>query len=287
LRTGFAYDYSISLAAPLRPEGCKEDMSYIYKVYTTLFPATALPFWLNLAALTAAELLTAYLQVMAGVICHGILLAVLTVQAALAPDRARRNLFMALCLAPLIRILSLSMPLAPIAQIYWYLIIYSPLLASTIIVMLNTGLGRRDVGLVSRGWPWQTVLGIVAGLGLGVLEYVILRPVPLATSFTLQGVLLPAIILVITTGFVEELIFRGVLQTLSERVMGLWSVLYVSLIYAVLNIGHYSLPGVAFVFLAALLFTAVVKRTGSIVGVALAHGTANAMLYCVMPFMLP
>ena len=244
------------------------------------------PYWLALVALTAAEVLTVYLQIMAGIICHGILLVVFVVQAALAPDRAQRNLFMVLCLAPLIRILSLSMPLAPIPQIYWYLIIYGPLLAATVIVMLNTGLGPREVGLVSQGWPVQTVLGIVIGLGLGVLEYLILRPVPLASSFTLPGVLGPALILMVTTGFVEELIFRGVMQTLSDRVMGLWSVLYVSLIFAVLHLGHYSIMDVAFVFLVALLFTAMVKKSGSLVGVTLAHGIANSMLYCVMPFLL-
>jgi membrane protease YdiL (CAAX protease family) len=245
------------------------------------------PYWLDLLALTVAEVLTVYLQLLAGIVCHGVLLVVFVVQAALAPDRAQRNLFMVLCLAPLIRILSLSMPLAPIPQIYWYLLIYGPLLAATIIVMINTGLAPRDVGLVSTGWPRQIVIGVVIGLGLGVLEYVILRPVPLATSFTLIGVLLPAFILVITTGFVEELIFRGVMQTLSDRVMGLWSVLYVSLIFAVLHIGHYSILDVAFVFLVALLFTAMVKKSGSLLGVTLAHGIANSMLYCVMPFVLP
>jgi hypothetical protein len=245
------------------------------------------PYWLALVALTAAEVLTVYLQLMTGIICHGILGVVFVVQVVLAPDRAQRNLFMVLCLAPLIRILSLSMPLAPIPQIYWYLLIYGPLLAATVIVMLNTGLGPRDVGLVSHGWPLQIVLGIVIGLGLGVLEYIILRPVPLATSFTLLGVLAPAFILTITTGFVEEMIFRGVMQTLSDRVMGLWSVLYVSLIFAVLHIGHYSVMDVVFVFLVALLFTAIMKRTGSLLGVTLAHGIANSMLYCVMPFILP
>ena len=245
------------------------------------------PFWLALVALTAAEVLTVYFQLMAGIICHGILLVAFIAQAALAPDRAQRNLFIVLCLSPLIRILSLSMPLAPIPQIYWYLLIYGPLLAATVIVMLNTGLGPRDVGLVSKGWPLQVVLGILIGLGLGVLEYVILRPVPLATSFTLLGVLAPAVILMITTGFVEELIFRGVMQTLSDRVMGLWSVLYVSLIFAVLHIGHYSWLDVGFVFLVALLFTAVVKKSGSLLGVTLAHGIANSILYCVMPFILP
>jgi membrane protease YdiL (CAAX protease family) len=245
------------------------------------------PYWLDLVALTAAEVLTVYLQLLAGIICHGILLVVFVVQAALAPDRAQRNLFMALCMAPLIRILSLSMPLAPVPQIYWYLLIYGPLLAATIIVMLNTGLGPGDVGLVSKGWPLQTILGIVLGLGLGVLEYTILRPVPLASSFTLSGVLMPAVILTLTSGFVEELIFRGVMQTLSDRVMGLWSVLYVSLIFAVLYIGHYSMLDVALVFLVALLFTAMVKKSGSLVGVTLAHGIANSMLYCVMPFILP
>jgi len=250
--------------------------------------ANLLPYWLDLVALTAAEVLTVYLQLLAGIICHGVLLAVFVVQAAMAPDRAQRNLYMVLCLAPLIRILSLSMPLAPIPQIFWYLLIYGPLLAATVIVMINTGLGPRDVGLVSRGWPAQAVLGIGIGLGLGVLEYVILRPVPLASSFTLLGVLVPAFILIITTGFVEELIFRGVMQTLSARVMGFaWAMLYQSLIFAVLHIGHYSILDVAFVFLVALLFTAMVKKSGSLVGVTLAHGIANSMLYCVMPFILP
>jgi len=249
--------------------------------------ANLLPYWLDLVALTAAEVLTVYLQLMAGVICHGILLIVFIVQAALAPDRAQRNLFMVLCLSPLIRILSLSMPLAPIPQIYWYLLIYGPLLAATVMVMLNTGLSPREVGLTGKGWPLQAVLGIVIGLGLGVLEYIILRPMPLAANFTFPGVLVPSIILILTTGFVEELIFRGVMQTLADRVMGLWSVLYVSLIFAVLHIGHYSLLDVAFVFLVALLFTAMVKKSGSLVGVTLAHGIANSMLYCVMPFILP
>ena len=248
--------------------------------------ANPLPYWLGLVALTAAEVLTVFLNIMAGIICHGVLLVVFIVQAALAPDRVRRNLFMALCLAPLIRILSLSMPLAPIPQIYWYLLIYGPLLAATVIVMLNTRLAPRDVGLVTRGWPLQITFGIVTGLALGVLEYVILRPVPLASSFTLVAVLAPALILVITTGFVEELIFRGVMQTLSERVMGPLSVLYVSLIFAVLHVGHYSALDVVFVFLVALLFTAMVKKSGSLLGVTLAHGIANSMLYCVMPFLL-
>jgi len=245
------------------------------------------PYLLALVALTAAEVLTVYLQLMAGIFCHGILLVVFVVQAALAPDQAQRNLFTVLCLAPLIRILSLSMPLPPITQIYWYLLIYGPLLAATVIVMLNTGLRPRDVGLISKGWPLQVVLGIAIGLGLGVSEYLILRPVPLVSSFTLPGVLATSVILILTTGFVEEIIFRGVMQTLSDRVMGLWSVLYVSLIFAVLHLGHYSMLDVAFVFLVALLFTAMVKKSGSLLGVTLAHGIANSMLYCVMPFILP
>ena len=200
--------------------------------------ANLFPYWLDLVALTAAEVLTVYLQLMAGIICHSVLLVAFIVQAALAPDRAQRNLFMVLCLSPLIRILSLCMPLAPVPQIYWYLLIYGPLLAATVMVMLNTGLSPREVGLTANGWPLQIVLGIVIGLGLGVLEYVILRPVPLADSFTLPGVLGPALVLTVTTGFTEELIFRGVMQTLADRVMGLWSVIYVSLIFAVLHIGH-------------------------------------------------
>ena len=46
---------------------------------------------------------------------------------------------------------------------------------------------------------------------------------------------------------------------------------------------HNSLIDIAFVFVVAMFFAWVVKRTGSLLGVTLAHGVTNIMLYLVLP----
>ena len=86
-------------------------------------------------------------------------------------------------------------------------------------------------------------------------------------------------------GFVEEFIFRGVLQRTAVAVFGSWwGIIYVSLLFAVLHMGFLSLIDVVFVFFVALFFGWVVKKTGSLFGVALAHGITNILLYLVVPF---
>lgn len=249
--------------------------------------STSLPFWLYFVAITSAEFLTVYLQPLAGVLCHGVILVALLVQSAFISMAQKRNLILALTLVPLIRILSLALPLAQLSQIYWYPLIYAPLLVAALVVMRMVELKPSHIGLVIHGWPLQITIGIVTGLAFGAVEYLILRPEPLVASFTLQQIWLPAIILLCTTGFVEELIFRGVLQQLAEPVMGSsWGIIYVSLLFAVLHLGFFSLLDVVFVMIIALFYSAVVKRTGSLIGVTLSHGIANTLLFLVEPFVL-
>jgi len=246
-----------------------------------------LPFWLYFLAIVLAEILTVYLQPLAGLLCHVVILAALLIQPIFIAESQQRNLILALSLVPLIRILSLTLPLTQLPQIYWYPLIYAPLLAATIVVMRVVGLKPRHVGLASRDLFIQILLGVTSGFALGVLEYMILQPEPLITSLTLKQLWLPAIILLSTTGFGEELIFRGVLQQLSTQAMGFWrGIIYVSLIFAILHLGFFSLLDVIFVFLVALFFSYTVKNTGSLIGVTLAHGIANSLLYLVMPFIL-
>jgi membrane protease YdiL (CAAX protease family) len=63
-------------------------------------------------------------------------------------------------------------------------------------------------------------------------------------------------------------------------------ILYIALIFAVLHIGFLSFLDVAFVLLVALMYAALTKKTGSLVGVILSHGIANSFLFLVGPFIL-
>ncbi len=238
-----------------------------------------------LLAIAIAETVTVFFTPLWGIISHIIILVVLILHSALASEHRYQQLVLALALVPLVRIMSLSMPLSNIPQIWWYPIIYAPLLAAVIVVIRLTGYRLEDVGLAFKLLPFQLAVGLT-GILFGVAEYFILAPEAMATEFTWQEIWLPALILLVCTGFVEELIFRGVLQRTAVEAFGGWGIVYVSLLFAILHMGFLSWIDVAFVFLVALFFGWVVKKTGSLLGVTLSHGITNIVLYLVAPFFL-
>jgi len=249
-----------------------------------------------LAALTAAEALTALLEPRLGLILHGVLLVALIVHAALTWkssweqhlwEASAHRLLLTLAFGSLIRLLSLSLPLAGFPILYWYLIVSVPLFLTAAAVAQALNLKTSDVGLTLRR-PFVQAAVTCSGVVLGYVEYQILTPQPLAPSLTLQDVWLPALILMVCTGFAEELIFRGIMQRAATETLGLWwGVLYVAAVFAVLHMGYQSLLDILFVFGVAVFFGWVKERTGSIWGVSLAHGVTNAFLFLVMPFLLP
>ena len=238
---------------------------------------------LYLAAVTGAELATTLVDPLLGVILHVVILAALILHASVVPDRPYYKLLVALSLAPLIRILSLSFPLEGVDLVYWYAIIAVPLLVAIMFVASTIGLKREDLGLTIRAWRLQA---LVAGTGVafGVVEYLILGPEPLVAELTWQSVLIPALILLVGTGLVEELAFRGVMQSAAAAALGKGALLYVAAVFAVLHIGYRSPLDVAFVFCIGLFYGWVVSKTRSLAGVTLSHGLANIVLFLWIPF---
>jgi uncharacterized protein len=243
-------------------------------------------FWFFLLALTMAEILVVYSLSWIGIICYWLVLMYCTLQPLLNNKLESRDFLLGLSLIPLIRIISISLPLTKLPQIWWYPLIYIPLLAASIIVMHVTGLKAADIGFIRKKIHLQIPLGILAGLVLGTIEYIILRPQALESDFTFQSVWLPALVLFITTGVVEEIIFRGVLQRFAVPLMGFLGMVYVSIVFAILHFGFYSSWDILFVFLVAMLFAMVIRKTGSIWGLIFAHGTTNIVLFTVAPFIL-
>jgi membrane protease YdiL (CAAX protease family) len=143
-----------------------------------------------------------------------------------------------------------------------------------------------DIGLTSRQMAFQGLVALT-GIGFGLTEYYILRPEPLISSMTPGEMIVPCVILLVATGFVEELVFRGVMQRCSIGALGPWGWVYVALVYSMLQIGYESATQWLLALAVGLFFGWVVKKTGSLLGVALAHGVINIGLYLVIPFVLP
>ena len=238
-----------------------------------------------LLGIALAEALTTYTEPRAGMAMHCLLLLMMLFHSSRVESREARTLLVSLAFAPLIRILSLSLPLTHFAAVYWYLLTSLPLFVGLFVAGRALGFSWRDLGLNLRRLPLQMGIAL-SGLVLGVAEYLILHPSPLATSPDWRDLWLPALILLFSTGLLEEMTFRGLMQRVAQEGLGRWGLVYVAVLFAVLHIGYRSFIDVLFVLAVGLFFGWAVQRTRSLLGVTLAHGLTNILLFLVMPFVL-
>ena len=105
-------------------------------------------------------------------------------------------------------------------------------------------------------------------------------------EFSFEAIWLPALILIVFTGVLEEIIFRGIIQQASLATYGRFGIFFVAVLFAILHIGWGSLLDVVFVFGVALVFGIVTQRTGSLLGVTISHSLTNICLFLIFPFLL-
>ncbi len=188
---------------------------------------------------------------------------------------------------PIIRILGLSIPLIQVPTLYWFPIIAIPLFATSFTIMKAQGLSRRNVGLIWGNIPLQLLIGST-GILLGCIEYTILQPKPLIPVLNPETLLFASIILIISTGFAEELLFRGILQKNAQNVIGpLYGLLYIAILFTALHIGWNSIYDLIFVFSVGLFYGIAFYKTKSIIGTTLSHGISNTFLFLIVPFYAP
>ena len=241
-------------------------------------------FILYLFVITFAEAVVSFYDPSYGMVFHSIILvSLLTFSALKRGENPVSNLFLSLSLAPLIRITSLSMPLTYFPRFAWYLVASVPVLAAELALMRVQGLGLKDVGITFRRPLAQVGLALI-GIPFGVVEYFILRPEPLVIGLSVEGLAVLAVVLVFSTGFVEELVFRGIMQHSATQTFGDAGIIGVAVVFAVLHLGWLSPLDIIFVFSIGLFFSYVTLKMGSIVGASLSHGITNVVLFLVMPF---
>lgn len=237
--------------------------------------------------ISIAEVLVAYNNIELGLILEFIILFALLVTSSISESYNFSNLLRAMMILPLIRILRLALPVTQANLLYLFFIISVLLFITSVTIIKVQKFNRKKVGLVLGNIPVQLIIAL-SGFLLGFIEYLILMPQPLIPSFTLERVLLASIVLVISTGFAEELLFRGILQKNAENVLGnIYGVIYASLLFMVFHIGWYSSLDVLFVFGVSMFYGYIFQKTRSLLGITLSHGICNSVLYLVMPFVFP
>lgn len=239
---------------------------------------------LYLALIIGAELVMSLWSMQVGVAVHLLLLVSMPIHGTFVAASSRA-LLTVMTLAPLIRIVNLAMPVGDLSPVNQYLVLSVPLAVALLTIVRVAGLNRSEIGLRLDRLPLQLGIGLL-GLPIGALIYAILQPPPPLADPTWNGIVIAVLVFLVSIGFLEEVIFRGALQTVGERTLGPWTPVYVSALFAALHIGYLSPPHTGFVFLVGLIFARLAALGRSVVGVALAHGLTNVVVYLVFPLVL-
>jgi len=245
-----------------------------------------------LLLITGAELLTTR-DPKLGIVLHIALMFGLLLYAGWESDRNKMlsQFLIVLVVAPIIRILSLSMPIIHFSVTFWFMFISIPVFIAVFTCMWLQRLHPKDIGLTmpTRRRDVPIELGVILiAIPFGLLEYLILKPSPLLNVYAgISSFIALALTMVICTGFLEELTFRGLIQFTTLRVLSKWwGILFISIIFGVLHAGNLTFWDCLLAFSVGFLFSVVRDKTGSIYAISLSHGIINIILFLVAPFYL-
>ena len=240
----------------------------------------------------AAELVTAYatwhgvIFAKYGIAFHAAILFALFIHSALTlPSDPEFSRFLTvLIIAPLIRILSLALPVTHFGYIAGFAIISIPVYIAIFTFLYIQRITPRDVALALpklKHLPLELAT-ILFAVPFGILEYYVLKPgILVAPSF--EALLVPSLVMLACTGFLEELTFRGLMQYHATRTMGFSGIIFISILFGVLHIGNLTVLDVLLAGTVSIIYSLVVQKTGSLYGVSISHGLINIVLFLIAP----
>jgi membrane protease YdiL (CAAX protease family) len=222
------------------------------------------------------------------------------------------DVFQALMLISLLRVLNVGMPIFFDLTLYWMPFVYGTIIISAYIlwrlsyntiVPVEGGirdfkaflsaharstwdfLNRAGMEQKSRWNGLYLPAAMVIGLVLANMEYVVLGPNPLVPDMGPFNLILLAVVMIMFVGFGEELIFRGFLQARMERHWGAKTAIFASAFtFSIMHSGYASVPYLFFVFFVGLVLAILFWKTRSLMFVALIHGILNFFLFSFLPY---
>jgi len=246
-----------------------------------------------IALIAVAEASVAFGDPLIGAIVYSILLVAMLTHCAVrlaaerGPGEEQRNpdpaqAIAALAFLPVIRLVSMSVPVGGSSEASQSLVVGASLLAA--IVWAAWGV-RLPASRLRPRFPALDLLAVCLAPLLAYDAYILLRPASLAEGarWTQLGTAALAVALV---AVVEELVFRGFIQTAFFRLYGSSAPLWSSAVYVISYLGVGPRGMIALAAVLGLLFGWLVQRSGSLLGVTVSHALVNVGLFVLLPHVL-
>lgn len=184
------------------------------------------------------------------------------------PSEATRDAMRSLALVPLIRVVSVGLPLRDVSYPAGTLAVGLIIGSAAMVLAPVVGVAPRTF-LTARA-PRVQLQAVLGGLLLGFVAYLLGAPALWPTGASHERALL-GLVAVVAAAAAEEIVFRGVVQWTLQRALGRAGVLAAAALFASTYLGAGSASLVLTVALAGLVFARTVVRTGGLSGAVGGH----------------
>ena len=150
----------------------------------------------------------------------------------------------------------------------------------------NQHISNSDIGINFRKLYIYIPVAIGIGIAAAMVEYRIIDPIGLITKIRFSDVVLISMVMFVFVGIAEELIFRSILQTRLEKILGLrYGLLLTGGMFGMLHMSYGILDEILFAIIFGIVLGYIFQKTRNLILVTSVHGTTNVVLFGLLPNM--
>jgi len=269
------------------PEGIKTKMSENLKEKTPEIENKWVYLAIPIVAIALAELMIYSGRKLEAMGIYALVLLGLSFSIIYIKNKDIQKTYQSFLLLPILRLVDFSMPLFYEEKLYNLIFIYCLLAIPVSIAAINQEFTPAQLGITFKKIGIYIPLSIFMGLLLGAGEYIIVGKNPLIPDLSILNLINLTIIMVFLVSPIEEMIFRSVLQTRLEIVLGSREALIVtSILFGLMHSGYGSIYEIFYITLVGAVIGYLFYGTRSLPLVALIHGFMNVFFFGILPLLL-
>jgi len=244
--------------------------------------------YIPLLGIAAGEIMMFSGHVYIGLIIHIINLQAITLALVLSDfPNEKKNMLQSLLLLLQMRIINLAMPQFFTLTLLWYPLVYGVMYISIYYVTRHQNINSKDIGINFARWYFYIPLAFLIGAGMAMIEFRILHPVAMIANLNVENIVLISIVMFVFVAAVEELIFRSILQTRLQSVFGAnFGILLAGALFGIMHAGYGNVMEILFAAFFGIVLGFIFDKTKSFPFILVIHGTANVLLFGVLPILL-
>ncbi len=187
----------------------------------------------------------------------------------------------------LMRIISLIMPQFFTVTLLWYVLINGVMFIPIYIIIKNQEISLSELGINFKHLRIYIPIALIIGMAFAALEYRILDPLALIENIQLSNLVKIAIVMFVFIGVGEELVFRSILQTRLEKVIGLKNGLIVTgILFGIMHSVYGQINEILLASIFGIVIGYIFQKTRSFPFILAINGTSNILLFGILPILL-